>query len=274
MTYLTDIGANLHHDSFDCDRDAVLQRAHEAGVDRIVVTGSCMDSAIGAAEMSGSKQGVELYATAGLHPHHASDWNPEMAQCFAELAQHPRVVALGECGLDYHRNFSPREDQLKAFDAQLQLAVDAQMPLFLHQRDAHKDFLKTLKPYLDHLPAVVVHCFTGTAEELADYVELNVYVGITGWICDERRGAHLIDCVSQIADDRLLIETDAPYLLPRSIRPRPKSRRCEPMHLPYVAEAVARARGQSREHIAQITRDNASRFFGLEQVAQAPDDQP
>ncbi|MGJ8669827.1 MAG: TatD family hydrolase [Oceanococcus sp.] len=267
MNFLTDIGANLHHDSFDADRDAVLARAYSAGVDRIVVTGSCMDSAAGAAEMSGRHGDVELYATAGLHPHHASDWNDEMAAGFRTLAQHERVVALGECGLDYNRNFSPRDAQLRAFEDQLNLAVDTQMPLFLHQRDAHSDFLALLKPRLAQLPTVVVHCFTGSADELADYVDLNVYVGITGWICDERRGAHLIECVSQIADDRLLIETDAPYLLPRSIRPRPKSRRCEPMHLLYVAEAVAQARGQSVEHIARITRDNADRCFGLSETA-------
>ena len=263
MKPLTDIGANLHHESFHADRTQVLQRAHAAGVRRIVVTGSCLESAIGAAEMSGQHEGVELYATAGLHPHHASDWNAQMSACFAELAQHERVVAMGECGLDYHRNFSPQDDQRRAFAEQLDLAIDCQMPVFLHQRDAHMDFLSILKPRLSELPSVVVHCFTGSAEELADYVELDVYVGITGWICDERRGAHLLDCVSDIADNRLMIETDAPYLLPRNIRPRPKSRRCEPMHLPYVLQTVAQARDQSLEHIAQITHDNAGRFFAL-----------
>lgn len=260
---LTDIGANLHHDSFDPDRDVVLQRAAAAGVSTIVVTGSCLDSAIGAAEMSGTRHGVELYATAGLHPHHASDWNTEMAACFRDLSQHPRVVSLGECGLDYHRNFSPVTAQKQAFAAQLDLAIETQMPVFLHQRDAHEDFLEILKPRLDELAGVVVHCFTGTAEELADYVALNVYVGITGWICDERRGAHLLDCVSLIPDERLLIETDAPYLLPRTIRPRPKSRRNEPVHLPAVAQCVADARQQSLEHVAVITRANAAALFGL-----------
>lgn len=260
---LTDIGANLHHDSFDHDREQVLQRAAAAGVDRLIVTGSCLDSALGAAEMSGNHHGVELFATAGLHPHHASNWNADMAACFRDLAAHPRVVSLGECGLDYHRNFSPAEDQKRAFAEQLDLAIDTAMPVFLHQRDAHADFLAILKPRLEALKGVVVHCFTGSAQELADYVALDVYVGITGWICDERRGAHLLECVEQIPDNRLLIETDAPYLMPRTLRPRPKTRRNEPMHLPEVARTVAQARKQSAQHIAAITRENAQRLFGL-----------
>lgn len=266
---LTDIGANLAHDSFDADRDAVLQRAAEAGVSRIIVTGSCLDSSIRAAELSGNRHGVALYATAGLHPHHASQWSHEMAAHFRDLASHERVVALGECGLDYHRNFSPPPAQKRAFAAQLDLAAELGMPLFLHQRDAHADFLELLRPRLPDLPQVVVHCFTGTRDELLDYVALDVYVGITGWICDERRGAHLHDCVALIRDERLLLETDAPYLLPRSLRPRPKSRRCEPMHLPEVARTVAATRQQSPASLSAITTRNASRLFGLELIAPA-----
>lgn len=263
MSGLTDIGANLCHDSFDHDREATLQRARDAGVDTIIVTGSCMDSALNAAEMSGHVAGVELYATAGLHPHHASDWSDEMGACFRELSQHERVVALGECGLDYHRNYSPREDQRRAFSAQLDLAIDTQMPLFLHQRDAHEDFLQLLRPRLNELNGVVVHCFTGSAEELSDYIALDLYVGITGWICDERRGTHLLDCVHEIPDNRLLIETDAPYLLPRSLRPRPKTRRNEPMHLPEVARTIAHVREQDVATLARLTSDNAARLFRL-----------
>ncbi len=263
MLELTDIGANLHHESFAEDRDEVLRRARAAGVTRLLVTGSCLESALGAVAMSGSVAGLELYATAGLHPHHASDWNAELAMRFRELAGHPRVVSLGECGLDYHRNFSPRDDQLHAFAEQLDLAVATQMPLFLHQRDAHEDFLRLLKPRLPELNGVVVHCFTGSAAELEAYIELDLYVGITGWICDERRGSHLVDCVGEIPDTRLLIETDAPYLLPRNLRPRPKSRRNEPMYLPAVAQAVAEARAQSLEHIAAVTTANSRRLFGL-----------
>lgn len=260
---LTDIGANLCHDSFDHDRASVLSRAAESGVRTIIVTGSCRDSAQAAAAMAGRHEGVELYATAGLHPHHASAWSQTLGEEFRALASHPRVVSLGECGLDYHRNYSPRDDQLHAFAAQLDLAITTQMPLFLHQRDAHGDFLDLLKPRLTELNGVVVHCFTGSAAELEDYVRLDLYVGITGWICDERRGAHLLECVSIIPDDRLLLETDAPYLLPRSLKPRPKTRRNEPMHLPEVARVVAQAREQSVEHVAALSVDNAQRLFRL-----------
>ena len=263
MSELTDIGANLAHDSFDADRDAVLARAAAAGVGRILVTGSCLDSSYRAAELSGERQGVSLFATAGLHPHHASHWNADMAACMRELSGHPRVVALGECGLDYHRNISPPDLQREAFAAQLDLAVELGRPVFLHQREAHADFLAILRPRLADLPGAVVHCFTGTAEELEDYIALDVYIGITGWICDERRGTHLKDCVHRIPDQRLLIETDAPYLLPRSLSPRPKTRRNEPQWLPEVAATVAAARGSTAAAVGRLTSTNAGRLFGL-----------
>ena len=266
MPVFTDIGANLHHSSFDHDREQVLGRAHDAQVKTIIVTGSCMESSLGAAQMSGNTAGVELYSTAGLHPHQAKDWTNEMAACFRNLAQHERVVALGECGLDYNREFSPRDAQIIAFRAQLDLAIETQMPLFLHQRDAHADFVAELKPRLPELKDVVVHCFTGSAEELADYVALDVYVGITGWICDERRGSHLLDCVNLIPDNRLLIETDAPYLIPRNTQPRLKTRRNEPMLLPLVCKTVAEARGQEPEYVADITNRNARQFFCLDSL--------
>ncbi len=261
---LTDIGANLCHDSFDDDREAVLARAADAGVDRIVVTGSCAESSAGAAALAGHRAGVHLYATAGLHPHHAGDLDEDMLRLFRGLGAQAGVVAMGEMGLDYFRDFSPRPTQRDAFARQLDLAVELGMPCFLHQRDAHQDFLALLEPRLAELPGVVVHCFTGSAAELEEYVALGVYVGITGWICDERRGLHLLDCVASIPDDRLLIETDAPYLLPRSLRPKPSSRRNEPMYLPEVAATVATARGQTPSEVGALTSANASRLFGLE----------
>ena len=179
------------------------------------------------------------------------------------LLQQDTVVAIGECGLDYFRNFSPREAQLSAFRAQLAIAEETGLPVFLHQRDAHDDFIEVLEPTLPNLSRAVAHCFTGEHESLREYLALGLWIGITGWICDERRGAHLKDIVGVIPDDRLLIETDAPYLLPRSISPKPKSRRNEPAFLTEVLRVVAEARSQSEEHVAQITYDNACRFFAL-----------
>ena len=263
MTYsLIDIGANLAHDSFDDDRDEMMQRAADAGVVAMIVTGSSDDSNVRAAALADAYPGV-LYATAGVHPHHAADYTDASDDLIRSLAARPAVVAVGECGLDYFRNFSPREAQLDAFRRQLDIARDTGLPVFLHQRDAHDDFIETLEPALGDLSRAVAHCFTGEGESLREYLAMGLYIGITGWICDERRGQHLHDIVEIIPDDRLLIETDAPYLLPRTIRPKPKTRRNEPMHLVEVLKVVAEARGQSEEHVAQITTANARRFFNL-----------
>lgn len=259
---LIDIGANLAGESFHHDLDAVLARAWEAGLGKIVVTGSSLESSLRAAELARQHPG-KLYATAGLHPHHASEWTPELGATFRELAQTSRVVSLGECGLDYFRDLSPRDDQRHAFIAQLEIAAELNMPVFLHQRDAHEDFLAILREWRLRLGNVVVHCFTDTRSAMNDYLALDCHIGITGWICDERRGAHLIEAVRDIPDDRLLIETDAPYLLPRTA-PKQASRRNEPAFLHWVVKALATARDQSEDDIARMSSTNALRFFGLD----------
>lgn len=259
---LIDIGANIAHNSFDDDRAEMMQRAADAGVGRIIVTGSSDDSNVRAAELAEQSPGT-LFSTAGVHPHHASDYTDESDALIRALIEKDQVVAVGECGLDYFRNFSPREAQLDAFRRQLDIAKESGLPVFLHQRDAHDDFVELLEPALPELPRAVAHCFTGEGESLREYIAMGLYIGITGWICDERRGKHLHDIVSIIPDDKILIETDAPYLLPRSIRPKPKSRRNEPMYLPEVVRVVAEARGQTEEHVATITTANAERFFDL-----------
>ena len=262
MASLVDIGANLAHDSFDDDRDEVLQRDADAGVSRIVVTGSSDESNEKAAQLAEKHPGV-LWSTAGVHPHHASDYSGDSDALIRRLATGGRIVAVGECGLDYFRNFSPRDAQLAAFRAQLDIAAETGLPVFLHQRDAHDDFVEMLEPMLPKLSRAVAHCFTGEHESLREYLALGLYIGVTGWICDERRGKHLKDIVSIVPDDRLMIETDAPYLLPRTIEPKPKTRRNEPMYLPEVLRVVAEARGQSEAHVAKMTAENAVTFFGL-----------
>lgn len=259
---LVDIGANLAHDSFDDDRDEMMQRAAAAGVATMIVTGSSDESNVRAAELAEASNGV-LFSTAGVHPHHASDYTDKSDTLIRDLAGKEVVVAVGECGLDYFRNFSPREAQLSAFRRQLDIAKDTGLPVFLHQRDAHDDFVETLEPILPNLSRAVAHCFTGEGESLREYLAMGLYVGVTGWICDERRGKHLHDIAHIIPDDKLLIETDAPYLMPRTIQPKPKTRRNEPMYLAEVLKVVAEARGQSLDHVATITSQNAQRFFGL-----------
>jgi TatD DNase family protein len=259
---MIDIGANLAHDSFDSDRAALLERAWTAGLEAIVVTGSSAASNEQALALARTHPG-RLYATAGLHPHHAAEWDEALAARIAELGGLPEVVALGECGLDYFRNYSPHPDQRRAFIAQLGLAVQADKPVFLHQREAHADFHAILRDYRRALKGCVVHCFTDNAEALDAYLALDCHIGITGWICDERRGLGLRELVARIPAERLLIETDAPYLLPRNLRPAPKDRRNEPAFLPWVLNAVAAARGEDAAHLGAQTAANARRLFGL-----------
>lgn len=263
---LVDIGINLAHDSYDSDRVEVLARARAAGVTRMIVTGSSLDSSRRALALARERPG-ELYATAGVHPHHATDLTPADVPAFRELLRHPEVVAAGECGLDYFRNYSPHDAQERAFRWQIELAIEARKPLFLHQRDAHADFVRILGEYRRDLPPAVAHCFTGTAEEAQAYLEMGLAIGITGWICDERRGHHLREVVQRIPGERLMLETDGPYLLPRDLEPKPKSRRNEPMYLPHVCAAVAAARGETPADTAVATTRTAVRFFGLPEVA-------
>ena len=264
---LIDIGANLTHDSFADDFDDILARAEQAGVRRMIVTGASEQGSIDAAKLAAGHPG-RFYATAGMHPHHADDYTDSVHQTIAELITQDCVVAVGECGLDFFRNFSAPAAQRKAFEKQLELASESKLPVFLHQRDAHEDFMAVLAPVYDDLSRGVAHCFTGTANELEDYISLGLYIGITGWICDERRGAHLLDIIKMIPDDRLMIETDAPYLLPRTLRPKPKSRRNEPGYLPEVLRVVSQALERSETEIAKITTANAERFFEIQVSAE------
>jgi TatD DNase family protein len=257
---LIDVGVNLAHDSFDADRDGVMQRAAAAGVVQMVVTGSSEDATRQAVELARAHPGV-LYATGGVHPHHSMDLTPDALPALRELAAAPEVRAVGECGLDYFRDFSPRDLQRRAFAWQLEIARELDKPVFLHQRDAHDDFIAILKEY--GITSGIAHCFTAGEAERDAYLELGLHIGITGWINDERRGLHLREVVRGIPADRLMIETDAPYLLPRDIKPAPKSRRNEPAYLPYVVRAIAAARGETPESVAAAATATARRFFDL-----------
>ena len=178
---LIDIGANLTHDSFDHDFDQVIERAQAAGVDTIILTGTDLSSAHKAAEYS--QNNPQLFkSTAGLHPHAASHWTTELATEIQTLLKHDEVIAVGECGLDFNRDFSPREKQRVVFEEHLKLAIRAEKPLFLHQREAHEPFFQLLKKYRNQIVGGVVHCFTDTKEALEDYLALDMYIGITGWV--------------------------------------------------------------------------------------------
>lgn len=260
--HLIDIGANLTHASFAHDLDAVLVRAKAHGVAQIIVTGADVHGTRAAHALAQDHRGV-LYATAGVHPHHAGDFTADTEDLLREFLAKPEVLAVGETGLDYYRDLSPRNAQLFAFERQLGLATQCGKPLFLHQRDAHDDFLACMDNVRDRVSRAVVHCFTGDQRELFDYLDRDFHIGITGWICDERRGRHLRELVKNIPPDRLMLETDAPYLLPRNLDPMPSHRRNEPMYLAHIAAEVARDRGEDLAATANNAVTTTRAFFAL-----------
>jgi TatD DNase family protein len=261
MSDLIDIGVNLAHKQFGHDREAVIRRAFDAGVRRMLVTGTSVDSTRAAIALAREKPGT-LFATAGIHPHDASRASADALAELAALARSPEVKSMGECGLDFDRDFSPRPAQEAAFEAQLELAVELKLPVFLHERAAHERFLAILSKVRPRLTRAVVHCFTGTERELDAYLALDCHIGITGWICDDRRGAGLRPLMRKIPADRLMIETDGPYLMPPAAKAA-GGRRNEPAYLTYVLEAVARAAGRPAAQVASETTLAAERFFGL-----------
>ena len=253
---MIDIGANLTHSSFKEDLGEVVARARAAGVATLIVTGTTVEESREAAQIA---ERFDLHSTVGIHPHHAKDFKG--TDELKSIAAHPRVVAIGECGLDFNRNYSPHPAQEECFAAQLQLGIELKKPLFLHSRDAHPRFAQIVKSM--KVERAVAHCFTGEREELRAYLDLGLYIGITGWICDERRGRHLVDVVGRIPADRLMIETDAPYILPRTMPHPPKDRRNEPAFLPHVLGAVAAARREDPAVTARATTATARAFFAI-----------
>lgn len=264
---LVDIGVNLGHRSFGEDREAVIARAVAAGVSQMIVTGTSVAGSRAALELARRHPGV-LWATAGVHPHDAARCDAGTIAALRQLAAAPEVVAIGECGLDHNRDFSPRPVQETWFKRQVELAIELKLPLFLHERDAAGAFLAVLDGLAPPPERVVVHCFTGDAPTLRQYVKRGFYVGITGWICDERRGQHLRALVREIPRDRLLVETDAPFLAPRDVKPRIE--RNEPRHLRHIAGVVAACRGEAPEALAAATTANARRVFAKMAVSPAP----
>lgn len=257
-----DIGVNLTDKAFNSDRDAVLERARQAGVSQQLLTMTSLEQAEQLLALCADHP-EHLFTTAGVHPHEARHWTADSSRQLRELSSQPAVRAIGECGLDYNRDFSPRSAQLSALEEQLAAAADTGLPVFLHERDASDTLIAVLRDFRDRLSGAVVHCFTADRKALYAYLDMDLYVGITGWICDERRGTDLQGLVKDIPDNRLLLETDAPWLLPRTLSPKPKNRRNEPAFLPEVARMVADCRQQSISHLSQHTCDNARRLFQL-----------
>ncbi|MFO7764571.1 MAG: TatD family hydrolase [Wenzhouxiangellaceae bacterium] len=261
-----DIGCNLGHESFADDWRDVVERALSAGVSQLMLTGASVTGSERALELAGENP-KRLRATAGIHPHLAAEVDDAALMRLRTLHGRDLVAAVGECGLDYFRDISPRPVQQRAFEQQLALAEACGKPVFLHQRDAHADFRAILAEFRDRIGPVVVHCFTDTRRAMYDYLDLDCHIGITGWVCDERRGHALKEAVPEIPADRIMLETDAPYLKPRNLRPKVRTHRNEPCWLPWIGGTVAALRGVSPALLAEQTSANARRFFGLPEAA-------
>mmetsp|Transcript_8082 Transcript_8082/g.19331 ORF Transcript_8082/g.19331 Transcript_8082/m.19331 type:complete len:242 (+) Transcript_8082:947-1672(+) len=237
----------------------------------MILTGCCVRSSTLSSSLalqgSDGLSTPEMFFTAGVHPHNAKDFGCGTAAQLRRIASEERCVAIGECGLDFNRNFSEPDAQRRCFSAQVELACEMGLPLFVHCREAYGELTAILRSMRPDVP-VVVHCFTGAAEDLEPLLEMgNVSIGVTGWVCDDRphRGADsLAAALHRIPLDKLMIETDAPYLTPRSIRPsRARPRRNEPALLPFVLCRVSEILGRPAEEVAKATSQNAERCFGL-----------
>ena len=256
-----DIGANLTHESFQKDLDKVLNESNQAGVKRLSITGSCLEDSIIASEIA-DQYSQMCVSTAGIHPHNAKEYSPEMFKEIKDLLTKEQVKCIGETGLDFNRNFSSPDDQQKSFEAHLELSIDINKPLFLHERDAHEKFVEIILPYINLIPKGVVHCFTGDEGALLKYIEMGFFIGITGWLCDERRGKHLEELIPLIPLEKLLIETDSPYLLPRDMG-LDNSTRNEPKYLKHIAKKVASHRNESEELVLSAIYMNSLDFFDI-----------
>ncbi len=259
---LIDIAVNLTDSAFASDYQQVLERAQQAGVEQLIITGSTLDDSAEAVRLC-QQHPDQLFSTAGVHPHYSSDFPADGHAQLKALCQHSCVKAVGETGLDFNRDASPRPTQIKTFEQQLELAAELNYPVLMHERDAQQTFYDIIRNYRDHIPHAVLHCFTGDRQQLFRLLDLDLHIGITGWICDERRGTHLLPLLKEIPLARLMLETDSPYLLPRDLKPKPKSRRNEPCYLAHICQVVATHLGISSEQLARSSSATTQAFFNL-----------
>lgn len=255
-----DAGVNLFSAQFDTDRQQVMQNARQAGVQSQLLISS--DLAETALNLEFCIKEAGCLTTAGVHPHQAAAVDEDWQAQLQNLLQHDKVVAVGECGLDFNRMFSPRDCQILVFETQLHLAKTNQKAVYLHERDAFDTQISLLKN--NNISDGIAHCFTGDSKALKAYLDLGLYIGITGWLCDERRGELLQQAMQYLPLDRLILETDAPYLLPRNLAHKPKSRRNEPAFIPAIAAKLAQLRGWSLSDISMHSWKNTNLLFGQE----------
>lgn len=262
MNNLIDIGANLTNTKLLAHIDDILERAKQQQVTHMVVTGTSLKDSKTALSLA-HQYPDQLSATCGIHPHDAKEWNSDTWHELSQIIPQPSVVAVGETGLDFNRNYSPTDQQIIAFEQQIALSIEHQKPLFLHQREAHDTFFSLLKNQRDHLPKVVVHCFTDEKKALFDYLDQDFYIGVTGWVCDDKRGETLQSLVPSIPLNRLMVETDAPYLLPKDLKLKPKPKFNEPSFLPHIVNKIAQLYQKPYAEISSASHANSIDFFNL-----------
>ncbi len=254
-----DAGVNLFSAQFDADRPQVVPQALSAGVSELLLISS--DLAETRDNQQFCQQHRGCFTTAGVHPHQADQVSADWLAQLEQQLQQPEVVAVGECGLDFNRMFSAKSSQLSVFSAQLSLAKQHTKAVYLHERDAFAEQIALLKSHQIHHG--IAHCFTGDTAQLRAYLDLGLYIGITGWLCDERRGQSLQQALNYLPLDRLVLETDAPYLLPRNLTDKPKNRRNAPAFLPAIGAQVAALLQLELGVVAAASRQNSLRLFGI-----------
>jgi len=260
MAGFTDIACNFTHPSFSENLDKVIQDAETVNVKKFVLLCASLKDLEPIRliqEISKSK----FFITSGIHPHHASEIEDLTEALLLQKLKLNNPNAIGETGLDYFRNISSPEAQKRSFEMHISIANELGLPLYLHQRDAHDDFIKILKNHVSPLPNFIVHCFTGTQAHLDDYLDLGGSIGLTGWICDARRNQDLRESIKSIPLERLMIETDCPYLMPRNLPSKPKNNINEPKNLPHIAKEISELMEIDVDKLMQATSKNAANFF-------------
>ena len=257
-----DIALNLASDRFLGDRKKVITNAISHDVNYFNIVCSSIDELDFIKDLNNRFKENSCF-TLGVHPHNANELNEDNLQLLKDSINLHHPYAVGETGLDFFRNLSSFESQLSAFEQQIKISIENNLPLFLHQREAHDDFIKVIDKYISDIPKGVVHCFTGSQSQLDDYLERNLYIGLTGWICDERRNKDLRKSIKNIPLDKLMIETDAPYLIPRNLEMKPKNNRNEPAFLPHIANEIATLMNVGLEEFNKKVFNNSKSFFGI-----------
>ncbi len=258
---LIDIGSNLLDKQLLKNIDSVVSNCKKNNIKHIVITSSRIEDTTEAKSLI-NKYPEMFSTTVGFHPHNAKFYKESSYNQMLQLAKEDYVVAIGECGLDYRRNYSEPKDQVLCFKRHLDLATNINLPMFLHEREAHEDFIGMLREYISQIENAVVHCFTGDLKALKNYLDIDCYIGITGWITDPKRGYHLHDIIKYIPEDRLLIETDSPYLMPFSYKIKNKKYN-EPANLIYILDFISKIMKKKSDELASQLYNNTCNFFNF-----------